>query len=101
GIRDCHVTGVQTCALPIYRAARAAGRDPASIRLVAVSKTFPPEAVRAAAACGQVDFGENRVQEALPKIEAVADLPLVWHLVGHRSEGGRGGRRRSGACAAS
>ncbi len=67
----------------LERAARAAGRDPASIRLVAVSKTFPPEAVRAAAACGQLDFGENRVQEALPKIEAVADLPLAWHLVGH------------------
>ena len=65
------------------RAARAAGRDPSSIRLVAISKTFPPEAVRTAAAAGQLDFGENRVQEALPKIEAVADPALSWHLVGH------------------
>jgi len=50
---------------------------------VAVSKTYPVESVRAAAAAGQRDFGENRVQEALPKIEAAADLDLRWHLVGH------------------
>jgi pyridoxal phosphate enzyme (YggS family) len=67
----------------IERAAQAAARDPASIRLVAVSKTFPPEAVRRAAAAGQVDFGENRIQEALPKMEATADLPLRWHMIGH------------------
>jgi pyridoxal phosphate enzyme (YggS family) len=65
------------------RAARAAGRDPSTIRLVAISKTFPPDAVRTAADAGQLDFGENRVQEALPKIEAVADPSLTWHLVGH------------------
>ena len=52
------------------------------MRLIAVSKTFPAEQVRAAAAAGLVDFGENRVQEALPKIEAVADRRLEWHLVG-------------------
>jgi pyridoxal phosphate enzyme (YggS family) len=67
----------------IARAARRAQRDPDSIRLVAVSKTFPAADVRAAAALGQVDFGENRVQEALPKMEQTADLPLRWHLVGH------------------
>ena len=66
----------------IARAAGRAGRDPASITLVAVTKTFPAETVRAAAAAGQVDFGENKVQEALAKIDAVA-LPLRWHLVGH------------------
>src|SRR5439155_13481662 len=49
----------------IARAAGRAGRDPASIRLVAVSKTFPAEYVRSAADAGQVDFGENKVQEAL------------------------------------
>jgi pyridoxal phosphate enzyme (YggS family) len=67
----------------LEQAARAAGRDPASIRLVAVSKTFSPDAVRAAAAAGQVDFGENKVQEGLQKIAATEDLPLRWHLIGH------------------
>ena len=67
----------------LEQAARAAGRDPATIRLVAVSKTFPPEAVRAAFAAGQVDFGENRVQEALQKIRETAELHTRWHLVGH------------------
>jgi PLP dependent protein len=67
----------------LEQAARAAGRDPASIRLVAVSKTFPSEAIRAAAASGQLEFGENRVQEGLQKIRATADQPLRWHLIGH------------------
>ena len=58
-------------------------RDPASVRLVAISKTFPTDAVREAAAAGQIDFGENRIQEALPKMDQTADLPLRWHLVGH------------------
>ncbi len=65
------------------QAARAAGRDPADIRLVAVSKTFPAAAVREAFAAGQVDFGENRVQEALQKIRETAELHSRWHLVGH------------------
>ncbi len=67
----------------IARAADAAGRDPAGIRLIAISKMFPAGHVRAAAEAGQVDFGENKVQEALDKIEATKDLPLTWHLVGH------------------
>jgi PLP dependent protein len=67
----------------IAAAAARVGRDPASIRLVAVSKTFPAEYVRAAAAAGQVDFGENKVQEALQKIAATSDLAIRWHLVGH------------------
>jgi PLP dependent protein len=62
---------------------RRAGRDPSSITLVAVSKTFPAEYVRAAAGAGQIDFGENKVQEALQKIEQTADLSIRWHLVGH------------------
>jgi pyridoxal phosphate enzyme (YggS family) len=65
------------------QAARAAGRDPADIRLVAISKTFPADAVREACAAGQVDFGENRVQEALQKIRQTAELHSRWHLVGH------------------
>jgi PLP dependent protein len=67
----------------LEQAARTAGRNPADIRLVAISKTFPPEAVREAFAAGQVDFGENRVQEALQKIRATAELHSRWHLVGH------------------
>jgi PLP dependent protein len=67
----------------IAAAARSAGRDPASIRLVAVSKTFPIDAVREAFAAGQREFGENRVQEALQKIDASADLDIRWHLLGH------------------
>jgi PLP dependent protein len=67
----------------IERAAGRAGRDPASVRLIAISKTFPADDVRAVAAAGQIDFGENKVQEALDKIGRLADLPLRWHLVGH------------------
>ena len=67
----------------IDAAARAAGRDPSSVRLVAVSPTFPIDAVREAFQAGQRDFGENRVQEALQKISTSADLPIRWHLIGH------------------
>lgn len=67
----------------ITRAARSAGRDPSSITLVAVSKTFPVTAVRDAWHAGQRVFGENRVQEALQKIAATADLDIHWHLLGH------------------
>jgi pyridoxal phosphate enzyme (YggS family) len=67
----------------IARAASRAGRDPSSIRLVAVSKTFPADSVRRAAAAGQIDFGENKVQEAVQKMDATADLHVRWHLIGH------------------
>ena len=67
----------------IARAAAAAGRDPAGILLVAVSKTFPLATVEAAARAGLTDFGENRVQEALGKIERAAALPVRWHMIGH------------------
>jgi hypothetical protein len=56
---------------------------PSSPTLIAVSKTFPAEDVREAAAAGQRDFGENRVQEGLDKIAATGDLDLTWHLIGH------------------
>ena len=67
----------------IAHAADRARRDPATIRLVAVSKTFDADHVRAAADAGQIDFGENKVQEAIQKMERLSDLPLRWHLVGH------------------
>jgi pyridoxal phosphate enzyme (YggS family) len=67
----------------IAGAAGRAGRDPSSIRLVAVSKTFPADVVRAAAGMGQLDFGENKVQEAVRKMDDTSDLPVRWHLIGH------------------
>ena len=67
----------------LARAASRAGRDPSSIRLVAVSKTHPIDAVLAAYRAGQSCFGENRVQEALQKISQSSDTPIEWHLIGH------------------
>jgi pyridoxal phosphate enzyme (YggS family) len=70
----------------IARAAERASRPPGGITLVGVSKTFPAESVRAAFAAGVRHFGENRVQEARAKIDALADLRsrgLQWHLIGH------------------
>jgi pyridoxal phosphate enzyme (YggS family) len=68
----------------IASACLAAGRDAQSVTLLAVSKTFGAEAVRLAQAAGQREFGENYVQEALAKIEALTDLRSVleWHLIG-------------------
>jgi len=66
----------------IEKACNAAGRDLASVRLLAVSKTFPARAVEQAHAAGQVDFGENYIQEGVEKIQALAHLPLVWHCIG-------------------
>ena len=68
----------------IARAAARAGRTPDDVTLVAVAKTHPPERVREAFAAGLRDFGENKVQEAEAKIEALADLAGArWHMVGH------------------
>ena len=67
----------------IDAAARRVNRDPGGVTLIAVSKTFDASAVRAAHAAGQVDFGENKVQEALQKMQDTADIPVRWHLIGH------------------
>lgn len=67
----------------IAAAARRAGRDPASVRLLAVSKQQPIAVVRAAAEAGQAEFGENYAQEALAKVDALRDLPITWHFIGH------------------
>jgi len=70
----------------IARAAARASRPPGEVTLVAVTKTHPEAAVRAAFSAGVRDFGENRIQEAEPKVAATADLVaagLRWHLVGH------------------
>jgi pyridoxal phosphate enzyme (YggS family) len=75
------ITAVRT---RIDTALRAAQRPPGSVRLLCVSKTQPPEAVRAAHGEGECDFGENYVQEALDKMAALADLRrhLTWHFIG-------------------
>ena len=77
--------GVERVRERIARACQRAGRDPDSVTLVAVSKGQPVEAVRAAHEAGIRHFGENRIQEALPKIEAAqgAGVEATWHLVGH------------------
>lgn len=66
----------------IRRACQAAGRPVDSVQLLAVSKTFGPDAVRQAHAAGQMAFGENYIQEAVDKITALRDLPLAWHCIG-------------------
>lgn len=68
----------------LAEAALRVGRDPAAVTLVAVSKTFPAAAARAAWEAGQRDFGENRVEEALPKLVELGALDGArWHLIGH------------------
>jgi PLP dependent protein len=76
-------SNLQSVRSRIDAAARRAGRDPADIRLIAVSKTFSADYVRTAWAAGQRDFGENKVQEALQKIGETSDIQIRWHLIGH------------------
>lgn len=77
-------TNLQRATARVAAACARAGRPVQSVTLLAVSKTFGPDAVREAHAAGQRAFGENYVQEALVKIEALADLraELQWHLIG-------------------
>jgi pyridoxal phosphate enzyme (YggS family) len=74
-----HLQQVQT---RIQSACQVAERDPASVRLLAVSKTFHASAVRQAHAAGQTAFGENYIQEGVDKILALQDLGLEWHCIG-------------------
>ena len=67
----------------LAKAAIDAGRDPAGVKLLAVSKRQPVSAICDAAAAGQVDFGENQVVEGLEKTKIVADYDLKWHFIGH------------------
>lgn len=67
----------------IAKACEASGRDIKDVRLIAVSKTKPEEMIREAYAAGQREFGENKVQEMCAKAEAMADLDITWHLIGH------------------
>lgn len=66
----------------IAAAERQYGREPGGVKLLAVSKTRPADEIRAALAAGQRHFGENYLQDALPKIESLHDSPAVWHFIG-------------------
>jgi pyridoxal phosphate enzyme (YggS family) len=83
GLNDTIRQNLQAVRGRLEEAARAAGRSPSDIRLIAVSKTFGMDYVRAALEAGQTEFGENRVQEGLQKIEASTELKIRWHLIGH------------------
>lgn len=74
--------GLQDSRERIRKACETAGRAPASVDLLAVSKTFPADAVREAHAAGQHRFGESYLQEALAKQTELADLDLEWHFIG-------------------
>ena len=73
---------LETVRKRIAAACLAAGRAPGDVRLLAVSKTFGPEAVAEAHAAGQTAFGENYIQEAVEKMAALSHLPLEWHCIG-------------------
>lgn len=66
----------------VARAATRSGRDPSDVTIVAVSKGQPAAAIAAAHAAGVRHFGENYVQEAVPKMDLVAELPITWHFIG-------------------
>jgi pyridoxal phosphate enzyme (YggS family) len=67
----------------VARAAERAGRSPAEVTIVAVSKFFPTQAIEEAAAAGIAHIGENRVQEAAAKVSSLRHLPVTWHMIGH------------------
>lgn len=75
-------TNLQAVRARIAQATESSGRPAASVRLLAVSKTFGADAVRQAHAAGQTAFGENYIQEGVEKIAALADLSLEWHCIG-------------------
>ncbi|MBI4226890.1 MAG: YggS family pyridoxal phosphate-dependent enzyme [Candidatus Omnitrophica bacterium] len=75
-------TKLQAVRARIADAARRAGRPPESVRLICVTKSATVDQVRAAIAAGAADFGENRVQDAAPKIDAVGRSG-TWHMIGH------------------
>lgn len=76
------LSNLQAVKRAVTAAAMEAGRPSDAVRLLAVSKTFPAAAVREAYQAGQTAFGENYLQEALDKIEALRELPLEWHFIG-------------------
>ncbi|MFG3452456.1 YggS family pyridoxal phosphate-dependent enzyme [Stutzerimonas stutzeri] len=75
-------TNIAKVGARIREAAQAVTRDPDEVRLLAVSKTQPADAILQACSAGVRDFGENYLQEALEKQSELADLPLTWHFIG-------------------
>src|SRR5437764_3237183 len=73
---------LQSVRIRVAGACAGAGRRVEDVTLLAVSKTFGPDAVREAFAAGQRAFGENYIQEAVEKMALLADLPLEWHCIG-------------------
>src|SRR5574344_2324129 len=67
----------------IQQACQLAQREPNTVQLLAVSKTHPSEALREMYVTGQRAFGENYLQEALDKMQALSDLEIEWHFIGH------------------
>ncbi len=80
---DRLASNLQAVRQTIARSAERSGRDPKQVVLVAVTKTFPVERIREAMAVGLRIFGENRVQEALPKMDEIGAANVDWHLIGH------------------
>ena len=80
--RDAYSRRLSHVQARIAHALADAGREATAVRLLAVSKNFDAASVRELAACGQREFGENYVQEALDKQHALRDLPLEWHFIG-------------------
>lgn len=82
GMNPCIAENLLHVQAQMAAACRSAARPPGSVRLLAVSKTWGPDAVRQAHAAGQIAFGENYIQEAVDKITALRDWPLEWHCIG-------------------
>ncbi len=80
---DTLANRLQTLTVTIAEHARRSGRDPAEVRLIAISKTHPAPAIAAVMGAGQFEFGESTAQEALPKISQLQGRPITWHFVGH------------------
>ncbi len=74
---------LETVRARIRNACAKAGRSESTVRLLLATKSQPPTVLREAVAEGASLFGENRVQEALPKVEALRDLTIAWHFIGH------------------
>lgn len=88
-MNECHVDGAaiiaryDTVVEKVANAARKAGRNPEDVKLIAVSKRHPAESIKILNKHGQLDFGENYVQEALAKQAELAELTINWHFIGH------------------
>jgi len=82
-VPDALAANLEAVRRTVATSAERAGRDPEAVTLVAVTKTVPVTRIRQAIALGLRIFGENRVQEAIPKIDEVGTQDATWHLIGH------------------